>query len=99
MHKIPRLAIGVEFVQQPFQEVLDDFVQQRIDERDFLRRSEYFTRWGFDYRLYAPLLRFARNNAIPVVALNVPGEITSKVARDGVAALSDEERQWVRPMV
>ena len=91
----PRLAIGIEFVQQPFQEVLGDFLQQRIDEEDFLRRSEYFTRWGFDYRLYAPILRFARTNAIPVVALNVPGEITSKVALDGVAALSDEEHQWV----
>ena len=91
----PRLAIGVEFVQQPFQTSLDDFVQQRIDESTFLRRSEYFARWGFDYRLYAPILRFARDNTIPVIALNVPGEVTAKIARQGMAALSDEERQWI----
>ena len=82
-------------MQQPFQTSLDDFVQQRIDESTFLRRSEYFARWGFDYRLYAPILRFARDNTIPVIALNVPGEVTAKIARQGMAALSDEERQWI----
>ena len=90
-----RVAIGVEFVQQRFQTALDDYLQHRLDEDGFLRHSEYFDRWGFDYRLYAPILRFARAREIPVIALNVPGEITTKIARQGLDALSQEESQFV----
>ena len=90
-----KIAIGVEFVQQPFQATLDDYVQDRLDEDEFLRQSEYFNRWGFDYRLYAPIMRFANTQAIPVIALNVPGEMTAKIAREGLETLTETERQFV----
>lgn len=86
------LAIGMEFFQQPFQPVLDDYVAGRISEREMLRRSEYFERWRFDYRLYSPILRFAREQGIPLVALNIEREITEKVGQGGIASLSDDER-------
>jgi len=90
-----KIAIGMEMFQRPFQKVLDDFIHERIDEREFLRKSEYFQRWGFDYRLYRPILQLARREKIPVVALNVPGEITDKVARQGLDSLSPEERKMI----
>lgn len=93
--KKPNLAIGLEQFQQPFQEVLDDYVAGRIDEAEMLRESEYFTRWRFDYRLYRPILQFARDNAIPLVALNVPAEVTRKVGKGGVDALDEEARRWI----
>ena len=68
----PRLAIGMEAFQQPFQTVLDDYIAGRLSEREMLRDSEYYTRWRFDYRLYAPILRYAREHQLPVVALNLP---------------------------
>jgi len=61
------LAIGMEFFQQPFQPVLDAFVAGTLGEADFLKQTEYFERWRFDYRLYRPLLRFAREHGIPVI--------------------------------
>jgi uncharacterized iron-regulated protein len=82
------LAIGMEFFQQPFQPVLDAFVAGTLAEADFLKQSEYFERWRFDYRLYRPLLRFAREHGIPVIALNVPKEITDQVGDGGIASLS-----------
>jgi uncharacterized iron-regulated protein len=91
----PRMAIGLEFFQQPFQQYLDQFVAGEIDEREFLRRTEYFQRWRFDYRLYRPILNFAREKGIPLVALNIPGEVTSKVAREGLESLDEEQQQWV----
>ena len=57
-----------------------------------LAQTEYYNRWQFDYRLYAPILEFAREQGIPVVALNVRQEISSKVAREGISGLSDAER-------
>lgn len=90
--RYPRLAIGLEFFQWPFQEVLDRFVAGEIDEAQMLRQSEYFSRWRFDYRLYKPILDYARANRITLVALNVPAELTEKVSAGGLAALTAEER-------
>ncbi len=88
----PDLAIGLEFFQQLFQDPLDAYVERHIDTREMLVKTEYYNRWQFDYRLYAPILEFAREQGIPVVALNAPQEISSKVAREGISALSDAER-------
>ncbi len=86
------LAIGMEFFQQPFQEFVDAYVEGRIDEAEFLRRTEYFDRWRFDYRLYRPILRFAREQGIPVIALNLESELTRKAGDQGIAGLSEAEQ-------
>lgn len=86
------LAIGMESFQQPFQAHLDAYVAGAISEEEMLRRTEYFSRWRFDYRLYRPILRFARRHGIPVIALNLPSELTEKVGDVGIAGLSREER-------
>ncbi len=87
-----KVAIGMEMFQRPFQAALDDYIGGRIDEREFLKRSEYFRRWRFDYNLYRPILEFARAKKIPVVALNMRQEIVEKVARGGLASLTPEEK-------
>lgn len=86
------LAIGLEFFQQPFQQDVDDYIEGKIDEADFLRRTQYFDRWRFDYRLYRPILRFAREHRIPVIALNLEAELTRKVGDVGIDGLSEAER-------
>jgi uncharacterized iron-regulated protein len=88
----PRLAIGIEAFQQPFQSYLDAYVAGELSEQEMLRKTEYYSRWRFDYRLYAPILRYAREHRLPVVALRVPEELTKKVGREGLESLSEEER-------
>jgi uncharacterized iron-regulated protein len=89
----PQLAIGMEMFQQPFQRYLDEYVAGSIDEQAMLRASEYYRRWRMDYRLYAPILRYAREHRLPLIALNVPNELTHEVAHVGLGGLSDEDRQ------
>ncbi|MEE9524231.1 MAG: ChaN family lipoprotein [Thermodesulfovibrionales bacterium] len=86
-----RLVIGMEMFQQPFQEHLDKFIKGEIDEGEFLKKTEYFQRWKFDYNLYRDILHFARYNNIPVIALNLKKEIITKVSKEGIDSLSDEE--------
>lgn len=86
------LAIGVEFFQQPYQAPLDAYLAGEIDEPEFLRRTQYFDRWRFDYRLYRPILRLAREHRIPVVALNLESELTRRVGELGIEGLTTEER-------
>jgi uncharacterized iron-regulated protein len=89
------LAIGVEYFQQPFQTQVDDYISGRSTEQEFLRATEYYQRWGYDYRLYAPIFRFAREQRIPVRGLNVPASLASSVAKAGVAALTEQQRAYL----
>jgi len=88
----PDTAIGVEWFQQPYQQSLDAYIAGEIDEATLLERTEYYSRWRYDFRLYRPILEYARAEGIPVVALNVPSELTRKVGRLGLDTLSAEER-------
>ncbi|WP_457755944.1 ChaN family lipoprotein [Thermodesulfatator indicus] len=89
------IAIGLEMFQRPFQQALDDYIAGRIGEDEFLRQSEYFKRWGYNWKLYKPIIDYARENKIPLVALNAPKEITDKVAKEGLGALSPEEKAQI----
>jgi aminopeptidase N len=93
--KNPKLAVGMEMFQRPFQTAIDDYINRRIEEREFLKKSEYFERWGFDYNLYKPIIDFARAEKIPVVALNIRREIVDKVGREGLDSLSSDEKKEI----
>ena len=95
----PQLAIGMEMFQQPFQGYLDDYVAGRLSEAELLRSTEYYRRWRFDFRLYAPILRYAREHQLPVVALNLPVELTRKVGRKGIDGLTDAERAAIPAVI
>jgi len=96
LHQLdPNLAIGVEYFQQPFQSKVDDYIAGRTTEQEFLRDTAYYKNWGYDYRLYAPIFRFARERRIPVRALNVPGDLPSAVFKAGIAALSEQQRAYL----
>jgi uncharacterized iron-regulated protein len=85
------LAIGMEMFQTPFQEPLTKWSAGLIDETVLRRDTEYDERWGFDFSMYRPILEYARNRGIEVVALNAPREVAYAVAKDGVDSLSPEQ--------
>jgi uncharacterized iron-regulated protein len=93
--RYPYIAIGVEYFQQPFQSHINDYIAGYIDEREMLVRTEYFKRWNIDYRMLQPILRFAREKHIPVLALNISDEIHHKVFHGGIKSLTPEDRKLV----
>ncbi len=86
------VAVGMEFFQQPFQGVLDAYIAGEISETEMLRQTEYFERWRYDYRLYRPILRYAREQGLALIALNVAKEVTDKAGDLGIAGLDAEAR-------
>ena len=93
MHRqSPRIAIGVEWFQQPFQQYLDDYIAGRIEEEEMLHLTGYFERWRYDYRLYQPILDYAREHDIPIIALNASRELTRGLSEDGFDDLDDDLR-------
>ena len=88
----PDMAIGMEYFQHPFQKDLDAYSAGKLTDTELLANTQYFKRWGYDFRLYEPILKYAKDNRIPLVALNVPSEIVQKVGRSGLSALTEQER-------
>lgn len=85
-------AIGMEMFQRPFQKDIDDYLAGSISEREFLKKTQYFKRWKFDYNLYREIVEYAKAKRIPIVALNLSTEVVKKVSADGLDSLSDRER-------
>jgi hypothetical protein len=81
----------MEMFSREAQPVLDRYVAGELSEREFLKQSGYFSKWGFDYRLYRGIINFARRHKLPIMALNLEKEIVSKVFKQGASALTAEE--------
>ncbi len=94
----PKIAIAMEMFQRPYQGVVDQYLAGKLTEQELLAKSEYETRWGFPWEYYAPILRFAKDKQLPVLALNTPTEITRKVASQGLESLTVSERKYIPPL-
>lgn len=86
--KIP-LAIGLEMFTPEDQQSLDDWTAGKMDEERFM--AIYSRNWSFAWPLYRDLFIFARENRIPLVALNIPKAVMSKVVAQGAKALQESE--------
>ncbi len=86
------VAIGMEMIQTPFQRHLDDYIAGHIDFVTMLERTEYFTRWRYDARLYQPIFQYAKEHRLPLIALNAPRELTERVSAAGIEGLNRDER-------
>jgi len=81
--------------QRPYQDKLDAYIAGEMEEKEFLQNAEYFKQWGFDYNLYKPILDFAKEENVPVIALNTSRDIVKKVSATGLDSLTDEERKEI----
>jgi aminopeptidase N len=90
-----KIGVGMEMFQTPYQPAIDAYLAGEIDERTFLARSAYYDRWRYDYHLYKPIIDFLKANRIPLVALNISGDISRQTGRQGLDSLSPEQRRQV----
>jgi uncharacterized iron-regulated protein len=84
------LAIGLEMFRKDSQQVLDRWVSGNYPLGSFLK--VYNDNWSM-WDKYQAIFNFARLEKIPLIGLNIPRAISSKVARNGFAALPEQERQ------
>jgi uncharacterized iron-regulated protein len=75
------LALAMEFLERDQQPTVDAYLSGAIDQHILQNRlgaSEAFM------RDYFPLLHYARQQALPVIAMNIPRRIARQVAREGL---------------
>ena len=89
------IAIGLEQFTFENQAQLDAWTSGTIDEQAF--KPLFAGNWTYGWQYYRDIFLFARDKKIPMIALNVPQSIATKVVRQGSAALSDDDRKSIPP--
>jgi uncharacterized iron-regulated protein len=92
------LALSLEMFERDVQPVVDEYLAGLITERHFLTASRPWPSYATDYR---PLVEFAREHAVPVVAANAPGRYAnraSRLGRESLDALPPSARAWIAPL-
>lgn len=87
-----KIAVAMEMFQRPYQTAIDDYISGKTDEAQFLKQTQYFDRWRYDYNLYKPIIDHIKQQHIPLLALNIAGDINRKIAHQGIAALTQAEQ-------
>lgn len=86
-----RMSLGLEMFRADAQPDLDRWIAGDMTEKEFA--ALFSSNWTAAlYPYYRDLLLYARQEKIPLVGLNLPQSVVSRVSRSGPQALSDEER-------
>lgn len=91
----PDLTIAMEMFPRSVQPALDEWTIGALSEEAFLAKANWKDNWGYPFRLYRSIFNFARDKRLKIVGLNAPQAIVKKVARKGIAGLSDEEKRLI----
>ncbi|GAB4248035.1 ChaN family lipoprotein [Deferrisoma sp.] len=76
-----RVALGLEMLRRPYQEGVDRFLAGEMGEREFVREV-WAKSWGpQSWPYYREILLYARENRIPVLALNAGRDLTRAAVR------------------
>jgi uncharacterized iron-regulated protein len=96
LHKAGRdVAVGFEMFTRDNQRNLAPWTRGTWSDEQFVENSSWKTQWGFDYALYKPIFDTVKQHKLPMVALNVPRDWVRQVGRNGLTALTEEQRKWV----
>lgn len=83
------LAIGLEMFRRDSQEDLDVWTANKMPLLEFV--EVYNQNWSM-WPEYSKIFMYARNQEVKMVGLNIPRNITRKVASTGFKSLSSKER-------
>ena len=96
--KQKKLTLSLEMFERDVQTVLDEYLNGLITENHFLASSRPWGNYKNDYR---PLVEFAKENKLEVVAANAPRRyvnMVSRTGRDSLNQLSPEAKNWLAPL-
>jgi uncharacterized iron-regulated protein len=89
-HRPQRLALAMEFLARDEQHTVDAYLAGSIDHHTFTARTKATAVF---MRFYFPLIYYARQHGLPVVAMNAPRHIARQVAQEGL----QQTLQQLRP--
>jgi len=88
-------AVGLEMVSVERQHVLDRFNAGELGVEELREALNWDEAWGHSFRLYKPVFQAARDNSLPLYALNVPRELVRAVSDGGVEGVPEDLRGYL----
>lgn len=92
------VVLSLEMFERDVQLVVDEYLQDLISENSFIAASRAWDNYKTDYR---PLVEFAKQNKLAVVAANAPRRyvnIVSRKGREALNQLSPEAKHNLAPL-
>lgn len=89
------VVVGFEMFTRDNQQSLAPWTRGKWTKEQFIENANWKTQWGFDFALYEPIFNAVKEFSLPMVALNVPRDWVRQVGRNGLTALTEEQRKWV----
>lgn len=89
------IIVSLEMFERDVQPILDEYLNDEISEEEFLKNSRPWSNYKTDYK---PLIEFAKENELTVVAANIPRRYANMISKQGLNALdslSVEEKKFV----
>lgn len=96
--KNDRLTLAMEIFESDDQLVLNEYLKGVIEERNLLSEAKVWDNYKTDYK---PLVEFAKEKKISVIASNIPRRYANLVYRKGIQALDSlpaDAKQWIAPL-
>jgi len=76
----PNVAVSLEMFERDNQQILNAYLAGRVSEAAFLEQSRPWPNYRSDYR---PLIEFAKEEGLRVLAANIPRSVAAHYARRG----------------
>lgn len=92
------LNLSMEMFERDVQIVVDEYLNSLITEKQFLDASRPWGNYKTDYR---PLVEFAKEKKLPVIAANGPRRYVNMVSRGGresLSSLTKQAKEWLPPL-
>jgi uncharacterized iron-regulated protein len=92
------VTLAMEMFEADDQIVIDEYLNGTIEEKHLLKEAKIWDNYKTDYR---PLVEFAKEKKLKVIASNIPRRYASLAYKKGLSALdslSPESKKWIAPL-
>ncbi|MCB0650569.1 MAG: ChaN family lipoprotein [Saprospiraceae bacterium] len=92
------LTLGAEMYESDGQIILDEYFSGAINQSSFEKEMRLWPNYKTDYK---PVLEFAKEKGVKMIATNIPRRYANLVFRNGLIALdslSDEAKKYIAPL-
>lgn len=72
------IVLGIEFVEESNQLLIDDYINHNITELEFLESINYHESWRFPWSYYGIFFEMAKNHNFEIIALNSKGTLKER---------------------
>ncbi len=94
----PNLVISAEMLEADDQIIVNEYLAGNYDDKMFGDEAKLWKNYKTDYK---PLVEFAKENNLPVVAANIPRRYARMVFKKGIESLdslTDEAKSYIAPL-